>query len=115
MRGIFRVAASRLMHWRGAGERNAAVVGNVLGQLPGSGEDGSIVIGAAEKRHHGAPRIARTRVIDYRLEAIADFDAIFVFVGREQQQHTAIVLLSTTPNCLYKSTAYSSMLRPSRD
>src|SRR6266849_9080788 len=86
--------------WRLARQRDTAIIGDIFRQHPRGCLDGGAVIGLAQKWNHGAPGISCARVIDNRLQAVADFDAVFVLVGCYKKQHTAIVAFAADPKLL---------------
>jgi hypothetical protein len=77
---------------RRPGESDTFVVGNVLGQLPGSDFDGGAEVVLAKERNHRAANVAHASVINDRFEAIAYLDAIFAVVGREEQEDAGVLL-----------------------
>ena len=97
------------LHWlsglRG-GERNTLVSGDVVGELPGARLDTRAVISLAEKRDHGAAGVASSSIVDDRLEAVADFGAIFVFERGDEKEDAATVFFPPTPSCWKSSLAY---------
>src|SRR5438552_13476580 len=98
VRRRFDLAARRL-----AGKRDAAIGDNVLGELPGGGFDGAAVVVLAKDRDHGAANIAGARVVYYRLEAVADFHAIFTIFRGDQQQNAAVGALWADAQLLVES------------
>ncbi len=59
--------------------------------MPRGDFDGGAVIILTKKGNHGAASIAGARVINYRFEAVADFDSIFAIVWSKQQQRSGVV------------------------
>lgn len=92
-------AAPRGRHPR---KSNSAVCRNVVRKVPGGGEDGVAVIVLAKKRHHRATCVSGPGVIDDGFEAIAHLDAIFMFVGGEQEKYAAIVLFAADAKLFVK-------------
>ena len=71
---------------RGAGKSDALVVGNIFRELPGGSGDSAVVVATAEEGNHEAAGVTGTRVVDHRLGAVADFDAVFAVVGRNEKK-----------------------------
>jgi hypothetical protein len=76
---------------RRCGERHAAIVGDILGELPGSGFYAGAVITLEKIRAHEPASVAGASVVDDWFEAVAYFDAVSAFGGRDEQEDTAIV------------------------
>src|SRR4029077_2032036 len=68
-----------------AAQRYARIVGDVFCQLPRSDLGRLAVIALPEVGHHGAAGVSHARVIDHRLEPVADFDAIFALGWSDEQ------------------------------
>lgn len=83
-----------------SGKRYAAIIGDVFGELPSGGFDAAAVISLAEKWNHSAASITGARVIDNRLEAVADFGPIFALGGRDKQQDAEIFFFAADAELL---------------
>ena len=78
---------------RRCGERDTAIVGNIFGELPGSGFYAGAVISLEKIRAHEPASVAGSSVVDDWFEAVAYFDAVGAFGGRDEQEDAAIVFL----------------------
>src|SRR5580765_6304388 len=86
--------------WRRSGKRYAAIIGDVFGELPSGGFDAAAVISLAKKWNHGAACITGARVIDDRLETVADFGPIFALGGRDEKQDAEIFFFAADAELL---------------
>ena len=75
---------------RSCGKCNAAISGDVLGELPGCGFDAAAVVSLKKKRTHETACVAGAGVGDYWFEAVADFDSIGALRRRDEQEDTTI-------------------------
>ena len=73
---------------RSARKRDAFVIGNVFGELPGRDFGGCAEVILTKQRDHGTAGVASTGVGDDRFETVADLDAVFAFVGSEKEQNS---------------------------
>src|SRR5438105_2130628 len=87
-------------HRRLAAQCDICIVGDVLCQLPCADFHRVAIIALPEIRHHGAPRVPGARIINDRLEAVANLDAILAVIGRQQQKYTAIVFFAADAKLL---------------
>ncbi len=62
---------------------NASIIGNVPRQLAGGNLRGLAEITLAEEGYHCAAGVPGAGIVDDRLEAVADFYAVFALVGSD--------------------------------
>ena len=82
------------------GERHAAIVGDVFGELPSSGFHAGAVIALEKIRAHEATRIAGPRVVDDGFETVADFGPIFAFGGSDEKKDAPIFFFAADAELL---------------
>ncbi len=51
------------------------------------------VVALAQVGNHVASHVARARIVDHRLQSVANFDLVLPLFGSDQDQYAAIVLL----------------------
>jgi len=90
---------------RRCGERYTAIVGDVFGELPCSGFDAGAVISLEKIGAHQAACVARAGIVDDRLEAVAYFDAVGAFGGRDEEENAAIIFFVADAELLKKIVA----------
>lgn len=73
-----------------SGKRNALVVSNVFGKLPGGGGNAAAVIARPEVRNHYAAGVASARVVDDRFGAVTDFYAVLPVIGSDEEENTFV-------------------------
>jgi len=83
------------------GQRDPAIVGYELGELPGGSFDAGTVVSLKKIGAHQAAGVASAGVVDDRLEAVADFDAIFA-VGRSNEEKNAAIVFFVADTELFE-------------
>jgi hypothetical protein len=76
--------------WR-CGKRHASIVGNKFSESPGCSFDAGAVISLEKIGAHQAASVTGPSVVNDGFEAVAYFDAVGAFGGRDEQEDTAIV------------------------
>src|SRR6267142_3855350 len=82
-------------NWRPARQSHTAIIRNIFRQHPSRRLNRGAVISLAQQRHHRAPRVAGTRIVDHRFKPVAHFNSIFMFLGGHKQQNPAIIALAS--------------------
>ena len=90
---------------RRCGERHAAIIGDVFGELPSGGFNAGAVIALEKIRVHEAARIAGPSVVDDGFETVADFGPVFAFGGSDEKKDATIFFFAADAELLVEFVA----------
>jgi hypothetical protein len=79
---------------------NTTVGRDELRDSRGAEQYSSAEIIALQVRHHLAPNVAGTRVVDHWFESITNLDAVLPLAWSQQQQYASVALLRSNPERL---------------
>lgn len=99
------MARARRPNRRRYGKGHAAIVGDVLGELPSGGFHAGAVITLEKIRAHEAARIAGPSVVDDGFETVADFGPVFAFSRSDEKKDAAIFFFAADAELLVEFVA----------
>lgn len=74
-------------------ESDMTIFGYYFGDAFSKQQNGAAVVADSELRDGFAPKIADESIGENRLQAVADFNAVFALSGSDEDEHAAIFLL----------------------